>query len=200
MYFPLTIDDKPIFLKHSGISIKDLTQLSYVKNDMSNSIFDAYWLPTRFEMRIDLVAKHSYNNPTKAELVMKYNNISNPFSIEQGDSIIAVDAELGRKNFNKETKSEALSKKIRDQFIDPTKKPKQNTKFKEFRSRDLSLPPNISKTGEGSVIIKDGKITVGADVTSPNKKQTLKETPTERRKFETLLKTIKKSDNSNATG
>ena len=41
--------------------------------------------------RIDLIANAYYRNINKAEFILKYNNISNPFSINEGDVLLIPD-------------------------------------------------------------------------------------------------------------
>jgi len=189
MYFPLTIDNKRKIVLND-LTIVDLSEQNFEQGDYQFSVFDALYCPQRSEMRVDLLAEQVYGKTSKADIILKYNKISNPFSIEQGDFILAIDSEFARKKFKKENRVEELNKKIRQQFIDPTKKPETNETLSRFRNRDLSVPPNITKTNTKSVDIKEGKITVGGNVSGITTKT--KEKPIERNNFEKIIEELKK--------
>lgn len=189
MYFPLTIDNKRTFTKDNGVDVVDLPEQNFTHGDYQFSIFDAFYCPKRSEMRVDLLANQIYGNASKSDIVLKYNRLSNPFSVEQGDFIVAVDAEYARKNFKKENRVEELNKKIRQQFIDPTKKPETSESLTRFRSRELSVPPNISD-GSKAVKVEHGKVTLGENVSRPSKLRD--EKVKERSKFDDIITDLKR--------
>ena len=49
--------------------------------------------------RIDLIADRVYNNTTYSEQILKFNNISNPFSINEGDVLNIPYTDLPFKNW-----------------------------------------------------------------------------------------------------
>ena len=188
MYFPLTIDNKREFIKN-GLKIIDLTEQNFEFTDYFSSVFDAFFCPSQFEMRPDLLAEKVYNDSDKSDILLKYNSISNPFSLESGDFILSIDAEKARKSFKKKSRMEELDKKIRNQFIDPSKKNKENKELKKFKNRNLSLPPNISTNGKAPIEINNGKVELGGDISTT---ENTKETPLSKKRFLEIINQLKK--------
>lgn len=118
--------------------------------------------------RIDLVAQEFYNNVNDFELILKYNNISNPFSINEGDVLQIPDNKLPLNKYdpirninNNETSNLDISK----QFIQDKRLTKKDQKRVEYLKRKAAqkkngsnqiLPPNLIKPGDKNIIIGDG--------------------------------------------
>lgn len=122
--------------------------------------------------RIDLIANAYYRNLDKAELILKYNNISNPFSINEGDILLIPDDRLPLvkwKRVNPMASDEISELNIRDQFINSKRLTERDAKRVEYLKRKAAqkangsseiLPPNILKPGERNIIIENGKINI----------------------------------------
>jgi hypothetical protein len=122
--------------------------------------------------RIDLIANAYYRNLDKAELILKYNNISNPFSINEGDILLIPDDRLPLvkwKRVNPMASDEISELNIRDQFINSKRLTEGDAKRVEYLKRKAAqkangsseiLPPNILKPGEKNIIIENGKINI----------------------------------------
>lgn len=129
--FKRTIDNKPKYENQDGIEIIDLGEPIF-KND---NIYAG--LPSTFvkvgmdmDMRPDLVSLAVYNDEEYTDLVMKYNDIQNPFSIQEGDVLIVPSVMKITDNI-----TTAAQGKINDQddlirahhqFVTDSKKPKSN--------------------------------------------------------------------------
>jgi hypothetical protein len=121
--------------------------------------------------RIDLIADRVYNNTTYSEQILKFNNISNPFSINEGDVLNIPYTDLPFKNWKTikpQDKSDS-SHPIKDQFMDSkrlTVKDQNRIEYlKQKASQKLNgskeiLPPNILKDGEKNMDIEGGTITI----------------------------------------
>ena len=83
-----SIDRKPFFTKSDGETIRDLTQTMFDFKSNTFVNFQAYRVPFEYEMRIDLISQSVYNNTLHSEYILKYNGISNPFTISNGDVIL----------------------------------------------------------------------------------------------------------------
>ena len=122
--------------------------------------------------RIDLIANAYYRNINKAELILKYNNISNPFSINEGDILLIPDDRLPLvkwKRVNPMASEEISELNIRDQFVNSKRLSERDAKRIEYLKRKAAqkangsseiLPPNILKPGEKNIIIENGKINI----------------------------------------
>ena len=120
--------------------------------------------------RIDMIARKYYGGDSFAEMILKYNNISNPFSINEGDvlKIPQPDASLVKWNKIKAIDDIQLEiDNIRGQFLDTKRLSKKDAARLEYLQRKAEglkngskaiLPPNLLKPGEENLNIKDGKI------------------------------------------
>lgn len=191
--FPNTLDKKPIITKSDGIKIRDLTQ-SIFDFDANNFVtYTAYKVPKEYVMRPDLISQAVYNNTMYTELILKYNGISNPFTIEEDDVILIPGLDSARDNLKKRTDSNMMNteNQIRKtyKYIDPTKQPIKDPLINDFDNRDLenrligtdgtdggnllggettlsdgALPPNISEDGTSQINIRNGRVFFGEGI------------------------------------
>ena len=91
--FKSSIDTKPFFTRPDGTVIRDLTQGIFNLKSKDYVSYNVYRVPKDYVMRPDLISKAVYNNSLYAEIVLKYNGISNPFTIDEGDLILIPDLE-----------------------------------------------------------------------------------------------------------
>ena len=121
----------------------------------------AYHTVTEDEaMRIDKIANKYYGRPESLDRILKWNGISNPFSIAPG-MILEIPDQNGQ-TFKWEKPIE-IENPVRQQFLDTKRMSKQDLKRVEFLKNRSSnkpngskqnLPPNMLKTGEKDVVIK----------------------------------------------
>jgi hypothetical protein len=172
--FTNSIDNKPTFLRNDDLEIKDLTVSMFNLNAITSyPKYNVYRVPKDFEMRPDLIAAAVYNNSAYAELILKFNGISNPFSIKEGDLILVPTLDSAQTMLSTTT-SGALtsgSNMIRNsyKYIDPTKMPKSDDS--NFQNRQLvggakegALPPNLTQEGEEQITYRNGRVYFGASV------------------------------------
>ena len=123
--------------------------------------------------RIDLISERFFNSPDYSEHILKYNNISNPFSINEGDILNIPDIESSLKNFQpiKLIGQDADEKEpsIRDQFIDSkrlTVKDKNRLEYLQKKADQKAngskqiLPPNLLKDGDTNIDITGDTIII----------------------------------------
>ena len=134
--------------------ILDLTNSS-VKSTYINDtrITKVILVSDEFEMRPDLVAKATLGSSSFADLLMKFNGISNPYSLERGMFIFVPNVDDA---INNTIDRQTVSKPLRDIVFNPdklSKKDKARLKFLEdkaasFKNQGSALPtnfdPNIS--------------------------------------------------------
>ena len=170
-----SLDRKPLFRKPDGTIVRDLTQtmFDFKTNDYFN--FSIYRVPSDYEMRPDLISQAMYNNTLYTEYILKYNGISNPFTIDQGDVIAIPDLNSAKSNTRTRTDDAEGSdaKRIRNsyKYIDPTKIPKRDGDLKDFDNRNLNkkisdgaLPPNIAEEGEKGITYRNGRVYFGEGI------------------------------------
>lgn len=169
--FNNSIDSKPLFKKTDGKEIRDLTQsmLDLKKNTYVN--YQAYKVPKEYAMRPDLISKAVYNNTLYAEVILKFNGISNPFSINTGDVILIPDLEDAQERIKipEATLKEDNAEKIRNayKYIDPLKIPQISDTLKKYEERNYvdaepdSLPPNFADPNTPQIRFSRGRVYFG---------------------------------------
>lgn len=122
--------------------------------------------------RIDIISRRYFNGDLPSEVILKYNNISNPFSIDEGDVILIPEYGPALKKWNTIKEIDDINieiDNIRGQFLDTKRLSKPDAARVEYLQRKAAqlkngskqiLPPNILKSGEENLNIKDGKITI----------------------------------------
>lgn len=125
------------------------------------------------KMRPDLLADRKYGDHSKWDAMLKYNGISNPFSIETGQVLYLLPFGEIEKLYiqprdipERGEKSEADTKPTVDPNANKDEKRLANLRNKNNRA----LPPNLNNKGDSNIKIEDGKIVFGPDVTTVNVK------------------------------
>ena len=164
---------KKLFTKKNGDVIVDLISSTF---DFSKGGGNAggYTIVSQFEsMRPDLVCKRIYDNQNYYELLLKYNGISNPFSLEEGEFLLTpqyknLDAMLvPSKNISEKGKSAVVSNESK--LLKPkTVKDKKRLEVLKSKTNEI-VPPNVNTSGNKNVKIRNGKVIFGEDVTQINK-------------------------------
>ena len=120
--------------------------------------------------RIDLISLKYYRDADYCDYILKWNGISNPFSISEGDILeipLNKSVLLSVKPIKILGRSKQIS--IRDQFVDTKRLPVKDAKRIEYLQRKAAqkangskqiLPPNILKEGDSNITIGNGFITI----------------------------------------
>jgi hypothetical protein len=187
---PITVDAKPIIqqtinvwtvengvaraTQTSNVPIVDLAQQSVdmqVDQPMTNFVL----VNEETSMRIDVISQIALGSTIQLEKMLKFNDISNPFTIDVGDLLFVPD--LVYANINMKSSSAGTQQKldIRNQYIDPEKESKLDPTLGKFDQRNKPkaadpsktappLPPNFANIGDKEIEIKGGKIYFGPNV------------------------------------
>ena len=163
--FVNSIDTKPFFTRSDGETVRDLSQTMFEMKNRTYITYNVYRIPPEYAMRPDLISKAVYNNSIYAEIILKFNGISNPFSINAGDVILIPNLESARENVRTQGggANSDVAAKIRNsyKYIDPVKMPKKSSTLKQFDQRNLkegALPPNISEEGTSQITYRNGRV------------------------------------------
>lgn len=115
------------------------------------------------EARPDLIAAKYYGDASMLDIILKYNNISNPFSIVEGQYLKIPVAEIGIKKFNRAPQIEENI--VKQQFVDTkrlsTKDQKRVEALKKKYDKANLLPPNVIDVGKKNFKFERGKIVFG---------------------------------------
>jgi hypothetical protein len=145
-----------------------MTEPTVIFHD-GTTYFAKYTVDDRSAGRIDLIALDCYSDASYADYILKYNNISNPFSIETGDILLIPDKGVVLNTWKKPVAKSAEINAVKDKFLNTKRLSVQDQKRIEYLLRKASeykngaaeiLPPNVLKTGKSNISISNGVITV----------------------------------------
>lgn len=120
-------------------------------------------------MRPDLLANRIYSDQINWESLLKYNGISNPFSLDEGEILLAppfksLNSMIGPPKEVAE-KGKEPAKKNEKAIITP-KTPKDKKRIESIRTKVTEVvPPNVNLSGSKNVRVANGVITFGGDIT-----------------------------------
>ena len=170
---------KPLFTDSDGTSIRDLTYPS-IRYNYDPRIEGAVAVSDQLAMRPDLISKAGYGTPDMWDMILKYNNISNPFSVGPGDVLAIPYLDDMKEQLAPDATQDVLAESTRKQYIDVSKKAKSDPRVAaaELKRRAAqrsnastsgvqsvsNLPPNIAEAGDREIVIKGGKIYFGPDI------------------------------------
>jgi hypothetical protein len=133
-----------------------------------------YIVPEINAMRPDLCCIDLYLYPGPyMENMLKFNNISNPFTLEGGDVLGKFEPWSMQKNTRNTESNKGVREDIRKQYLAPNKKSQMDPKLQEFDKRNKEkkkpseatfLPPNFAAFGDKEIEIREGKVFYGENV------------------------------------
>ncbi len=87
--FDRTIDRKSTFIDEDGYDVVDLGSRIFNTDDILTGIpINVYRIGDDMNMRSDLLSYAAYAKDSYTEMLLKYNNIQNPFTVQFGDILI----------------------------------------------------------------------------------------------------------------
>lgn len=136
----------------------------------NQTIIDTHVVQADEICRIDLISIVHYGIGDYADYILKFNGISNPFSITVGDVLLIPNTADILKTWKPVTNSaQETVNPIRDQFINTKRLTPKDAKRIEYLQRKAAqkkngakeiLPPNILKSGEKNIDISNGTINI----------------------------------------
>lgn len=172
------LNNKTVITKPNGEEIVDLTTKCINYSSEQPLVIDSFYVADDAVMRPDLVSNIAYGTTDYFDYILKFNSISNPFSIDKDMYISVPDLRYMEDSLNQPKKTDVVDA-VRKQYLDPSKggtvDPKRlefNQAIKELRQKsnstnftDYPFPPNLAQPGskEGRAT-SDGKVTLGGDV------------------------------------
>lgn len=116
---------------------------------------ETYVVETGYEGRPDLIALKFYGDESHVDRLLKFNGISNPFSIEVGDELQIPNPINTFKAFVKPNRPSGETKK--EKFIKQRRLTQKDEKRLEFLQKKASNLPNGSKQTLPPNMLKDGQ-------------------------------------------
>lgn len=159
---------KKLFTTSSGESIIDLVSSTFTFGD--NGATSGPVLISEYEtMRPDLLSNRVYSTQDYWETILKFNGISNPFSLDQGEVLLVPAYSMMERMVRppKEVKEKGTepAKKNESAVIKP-KSAKDKQRLESLRTKSPEIvPPNVNLTGAQNVKVVNGKVILGGDMT-----------------------------------
>ncbi len=160
-------------------NILDLTASSVNNTFIKGTrIIKVVLVSSEFKMRPDLVAQAALGSSNYMDVLLKFNGISNPYSLYTGQLLYIPNIDDVATHM---IDNSVVSTPLREIVFNPDKlsvSDKARLKFLEDRASTLNntgsvLPPNFDPNGNQEVTVKDGKIVFGDNVSLPIDRCTL---------------------------
>jgi hypothetical protein len=168
MLYSKLLRAKSLFKLSTGESIIDLVRSTF-NFGVSTSTMGPTVVGEYEAMRPDLVSEKLYSDQSYWDVLLKFNGISNPFSIDYGEILLAPSTNTLEKLVvpPKEVVEHGTepAKKNEDALIKP-KTTKDVNRLASIRTKVSEvLPPNVNLSGAQNVKVVNGKVILGGDMT-----------------------------------
>ena len=162
---------KRLFTISTGEQIVDLISSTFNFGE-SNTTMGPTVVNEDEIMRPDRLSEKLYSSQNYWDVILKFNGISNPFSLDFGEMLFAPSVGYLEKLVSP-------AKTIIDKGTEPAKK-NESTVIKPKSKKDERmlaairtrvsevLPPNINQTGAKNVKVENGRVILGPDMTTAN--------------------------------
>jgi hypothetical protein len=131
--------------------------------------------------RVDLISLNEYGTDAMGDVILKFNNISNPFSFLEGDILMIPDRSIGLKNWKEIVGFDIPElNEVKAQFLETKRLTKADVKrvkylkdkaAKKANGSSVPTPPNILKPGDNNIVISGGKISLNPTAFAKYKKR-----------------------------
>lgn len=161
-----TISNKPLFSGSFTRRILSKATVSFAKPQTTND-FNWHRVAVSEEMRPDLVSLAYYGTENYADIICKYNGISNPFSLAK-DDIIKIPNKPDSFYFNGLDIIDKGTIKATPSLIPVNKKDASRLDYLKRIGTSLTQP-NLNLPNDKNIKVENGKVIFGSDVTKVNK-------------------------------
>jgi hypothetical protein len=114
--------------------------------------------------RPDLISLRAYGTIEKADLILKFNGISDPFSLTEGETIKIPRADFPFRTLERIQETEENI--VKQQFVDTKRLSKKDQKrveaLKKKYDKENILPPNVVPVGKKTFKFQAGQVIFGA--------------------------------------
>ena len=177
-----TVDNKPNWQRDAQSPvIKDLLIEDYSPSIAGSGLIgmDLFLVTEDTAMRPDLITHQMYGYLDPLERVLKFNNVSNPFAINDGDVFTVWDLPSTDNHIKPIGNNSTEREDIRKQYMTPEKKSTIDPRLQDFDKRTQAtkpdpskgknspaLPPNLADFGDKEITLVNGKLVLGGAVSA----------------------------------
>lgn len=161
--FSKSIDNKKTYSTEDGYQAIDLGESIFTNDNIYDGIgYTIYRTPKEMEMRPDLAAMSAYNGEEYTELLLKYNNIQNPFSLAEDDILVIpsstqIETHTGKIVNEQKENADKLIRNLHN-YVDKNKLPDTNGSEKDNsvikKANDTSKLTGASNTNSSGTNTK----------------------------------------------
>lgn len=158
-----SIDNKKI-ITVNDIQIVDLTESCFNEKKINNDIVVSLKrVPYNMIMRMDLVSLAQYDTEEYTDILLKYNDISNPFTLNYDDILYLPTLENIKSNINKEITNEKsnVAELVRNyhKYVDKNKLPKTiGSEKNELKIEKQPTEANMSEEDYSPIVVRNGRM------------------------------------------
>jgi len=156
--------------KKTTDGVLNIVKPSLLFDQIEGSKYIEHYVTSDEVCRVDLISLHEYGTNAMGDVILKFNNISNPFSFVEGDIIMIPDRSIGMRNWKElvgfdipelnEVKAQFLeTKRLTEEDVKRVKYLKDKAEKKATGS-SVPAPPNILKPGDSNISVGNGKISL----------------------------------------
>ena len=144
-----------------------MTQPTMIFRNKENAEIIAEHVVTEDDkVRPDLIALKYYGDHTKTDMILKYNRISDPFSISPGEIILVPSPDTAYYRLERPMSFE--DNIVKRQFIDTKRLSQKDQKrieaLKKKYNKETLLPPNVIPVGKKNYEFNGNQVRLGAQV------------------------------------
>lgn len=162
MFLLNLLKSKPDFTKTNGDVVVDLTRKSFTMPSVSQS--QPYIVPLDFVMRPDLACVAVYKDQNQLDVLLKFNGISNPFSLNVGDILFCPSLQDLQSSV---ALGDAIVDKSTTNNAQQTLTPKTQQDANRLAQINAPAAPNsVNTPSDNNVSVNNGQVIFGEDVTS----------------------------------
>lgn len=163
--FKHSIDNKKIITKNNT-EIVDFISSIFDDKKTSSIVFNLYKVPDSMKMRIDLISLAAYGSDEYSDILLKYNGISNPFTINTNDILLIPTLDTIENDLKTVSFKNDSADKIRNyhKYIDKSKAPSTTGSQQMDIKIDKNIEykeANLADAGAASITLRNGRMYFG---------------------------------------
>lgn len=152
--------------------VKDgITMLDFMENNFKVSYTDSFLrvskvilIQERHLCRLDTLSYEAYGASDYPDIIMKFNQISNPFSMELNDLIVIPALESAQRFYRKDkTKTPKELRDTKGLFVDPTRASKKDVERIKMLENIAARSKNGSKEIKPTNLLREGEVPFKTD-------------------------------------
>jgi hypothetical protein len=150
--------------------ILNIAKPTVLFHELEGSKYTEHYVTSTEVCRVDLISLHEYGTDAMGDVILKFNNISNPFSFIEGDIIMIPDRSIPMKNWKELVGFDIPElNEIKAQFLETKRLTEADVKRVDYLKKaaekkangsSVPAPPNILKPGDSNISVGGGRISL----------------------------------------